>query len=69
MEEKYTLEVIVIKFLEKPDGTRDRQCHQAIIESNGLSLKDTQDMQNELAPVILGWLKQDEPQSGPPATP
>jgi hypothetical protein len=34
--------------------------HEIVIRSYNLTLKNTVDMQEELLPAVLGWLKKDE---------
>jgi hypothetical protein len=57
MPEKYNLSFEIRKTLT--DGT---PCHRVLIESNGLTLEETQAMQKELAPALLAFLDKDAPQ-------
>jgi hypothetical protein len=57
---KYTLKVCIAKIEQGEAGAPDVPQHSVSIQSNNLSLEDTQAMQEELVPALLGWIKKDE---------
>lgn len=57
---KYTLKVCIAKIEQGENGAPDVPQHSASITSNNLTLEETQAMQKELVPAILGWLDKDE---------
>jgi len=57
MDPLYTLEVAITKTEQAEPSLLQ---HSIVIKSCNLSLANTIEMQNELAPALLGWLKQDE---------
>lgn len=57
---KYTLKVTVEKIEQGENGSPDIPQHSVVITSHNLELADTQAMQEELVPALLGWIKKDE---------
>jgi len=56
----YTLKVCIAKIEQGEAGAPDIPQHSVSITSNNLTLENTQAMQEELVPALLGWLKKDE---------
>jgi hypothetical protein len=61
MEKLYTIKVCISKIEQGEGGAADIPQHSVSITSNNLTLQETKDMQNELAPVLLTWIDKDEP--------
>lgn len=57
---KYTLKVTVEKIEQGENGQPDIPQHSVVITSHNLELAETQAMQEELVPPLLGWIKKDE---------
>lgn len=57
---KYTLKVTVEKIEQGENGAPDIPQHSVVIQSHNLELAETQAMQEELVPPLLGWIKKDE---------
>lgn len=56
----YTLKVCISKTEQGENGSPDKPQHSVTISSSNLTLEDTQAMQKELVPTLLGWLDKDE---------
>lgn len=56
----YTLKVSIAKIEQGEAGGPDIPQHSVCIQSNNLTLENTQAMQEELVPALLGWIKKDE---------
>ena len=56
---KYTLKVCIAKLEQGENGTPDIPQHSVSIQSNNLTLEETQAMQKELLPVLTNFLEQD----------
>lgn len=55
----YTLKVEITKIRQGTGGSDDRVEHSVVIKSHNLTLEETVDMQQELAPALQSWVKND----------